>query len=56
MMAQGEDTTPPSPPPPGHMVNQCSLFRAKVTLYLSREDRGATSTASLSLYPNEAPR
>lgn len=28
------------------LTNQCSVFRANVTLYPSREDRGATSMAS----------
>ncbi len=58
VMAQGKPALPQPPPPtpPRHIANQCSLFSAKVTLYLSGEERGATSIASPSLYPNEALR
>lgn len=35
----------PPPPSPRHMANQCTLFHAKVTLYLRRVDKRATSAA-----------
>lgn len=35
----------PPPPSPRHMANQCTLFHVKVTLYLRRVDKRATSAA-----------